>query len=259
MSRDRRVQKKALTGLDESTPSQARNVQLQRELAGLSPRDQLQRLQPPRPMQPPVQQKSTGAEPSAAAVKAKAADGVSGGGQPLPFLDKIQSAMPGHDLSDVQAHVGGKAGEACSNIGASAYATGNDVAFKKAPDLHTAAHEAAHVVQQRAGVQLSDGVGKAGDAYERQADKVADAVVGETSAHPAIRVGGTHDTSRTVQKCPDSEECDCASETATDYASESVDRIIETIDAKWQEFLQQSFPLADEVPSAMRAPKTSRP
>ena len=186
MARDRKVQRRALTGLDEPTPSQARNVQLQRELAGLSPRDQLQRLQPPRPMQPPVQQKSTGAEPSAAAVKAKAAEGVSGGGQPLPFLDKIQSAMPGHDLSNVQAHVGGKAGDACSDIGASAYATGNNVAFKKAPDLHTAAHEAAHVVQQRAGVQLSDGVGKAGDGYERQADKVADRVAGGGAASGLI-------------------------------------------------------------------------
>mgnify|MGYP002064701929 CR=1 FL=1 len=32
-------------------------------------------------------------------------------------------------------------------MGAKAYATGNHVAFQQQPDLHTAAHEAAHVVQ----------------------------------------------------------------------------------------------------------------
>lgn len=81
-----------------------------------------------------------------------------------------------------EAHVGGQAAEACERMGASAYAMGNDVAFREAPDLHTAAHEAAHVVQQRAGVQLKDGVGQAGDPYERHADAVADRVV---SGQPA--------------------------------------------------------------------------
>ena len=203
MSIDRKVQKKALPVSEEPTPAQARNVQLERELAGLSHRDQVQRLQPPRPFgSQPVQQKSAGGEPSPAQVKNTAADGVSGSGQSLPFLDKIRSAMPGHDLSNVQAHVGGRAADSCSNIGASAYATGNDVAFKKAPDLHTAAHEAAHVVQQRAGVQLSDGVGKAGDAYERQADQVADAVVQGKNAenHLSTQFGRGGDASEAVQK-----------------------------------------------------------
>src|ERR1043165_5661679 len=59
---------------------------------------------------------------------------------------------------------------------------GNHVAFREAPDLHTAAHEAAHVVQQRAGVQVTDGVGATGDAYEQNADAVADAVVAGGSA-----------------------------------------------------------------------------
>jgi hypothetical protein len=51
-----------------------------------------------------------------------------------------------------------------------------------APDLHTAAHEAAHVVQQQAGVQLKGGVGAVGDSYELHADAVADAVVQGKSA-----------------------------------------------------------------------------
>ena len=39
------------------------------------------------------------------------------------------------------------------------------------------AHELTHVVQQRSGVQLEDGIDRPGDPYERQADRVADAVV----------------------------------------------------------------------------------
>jgi hypothetical protein len=77
-------------------------------------------------------------------------------------------------------------------MGAQAYATGNHVAFAAPPDLHTAAHEAAHVVQQRAGVQLKGGVGEAGDPYERNADAVADRVVQAKSAEDLLPgpVGG---------------------------------------------------------------------
>ncbi len=67
-------------------------------------------------------------------------------------------------------------------MGAEAYATGNSVAFKESPSLHTAAHEAAHVVQQRNGVSLKGGVGQVGDKYEQHADQVADAVVQGKSA-----------------------------------------------------------------------------
>lgn len=56
-------------------------------------------------------------------------------------------------------------------------------------DLHTVAHEAAHVVQQRGGVQLKGGVGAAGDAYERHADAVADRVVAGESAEDLLAQG----------------------------------------------------------------------
>jgi len=112
-----------------------------------------------------------------AAVHEAAARGVSGAGGALPFSDRIQAAFGPHDVSGVKAHVGGEAASASAEMGASAFATGNDVAFAGAPDLHTAAHEAAHVVQQEAGVQLMGGVGRAGDAYEENADAVADRVV----------------------------------------------------------------------------------
>ncbi|MEA5514774.1 eCIS core domain-containing protein [Nodularia sp. UHCC 0506] len=59
-------------------------------------------------------------------------------------------------------------------MGAAAYASGNQIAFKEAPSVELAAHEAAHVVQQQSGkVQLSGGVGQVGDKYEQHADEVA--------------------------------------------------------------------------------------
>lgn len=110
-------------------------------------------------------------------VQSMADQGVRGGGAPLPHLDQIQRSFGQHDVSGVQAHTGPEASQAAQGMGAQAFATGNNVAFAGQPDLHTAAHEAAHVVQQRQGVQLKGGVGASGDAYEQQADQVADRVV----------------------------------------------------------------------------------
>jgi hypothetical protein len=116
-------------------------------------------------------------------VHAAAAHGISSGGGALPFADKIQQSFGSHDISSVQAHTGPAADKATQAMGASAYATGNHVVLGSgAMDLHTAAHEAAHVVQQRGGVSLKDGVGQSGDKYEQHADAVADAVVAGKSA-----------------------------------------------------------------------------
>ncbi|MBZ0238969.1 MAG: DUF4157 domain-containing protein [Deltaproteobacteria bacterium] len=108
--------------------------------------------------------------------------GLAGASESLPFMDVIQKSFGDHDVSGVRAHTGAEAAAANTQLGATAYARGNDVAFGGSPDLHTAAHEAAHVVQQRAGVSLKGGVGEAGDAYERHADAVADTVVRGGSA-----------------------------------------------------------------------------
>jgi len=119
-------------------------------------------------------------------VHAAAAHGLSGSGGALPHGGTIQQAFGGYDISNVTAHTDGAASQGAAAMGADAYATGSSIAFKGAPDLHTAAHEAAHVVQQEAGVSLSGGVGKVGDSYERHADKVADAVVAGKSAEPIL-------------------------------------------------------------------------
>ncbi len=119
-------------------------------------------------------------------VQSAASEGVAGSGSSLPYLDTIQGSFGRHDVSGVQAHTGSQAAYAAKNIGAKAYATGNDVAFAGSPNLHTAAHEAAHVVQQRGGVSLKGGVGEAGDRYEQHADAVADAVVQGKSAESIL-------------------------------------------------------------------------
>jgi hypothetical protein len=135
--------------------------------------------------------------------------GVTGSQQSLPHLDSIQRSFGSHDVGGIRAFVGGPAATASREMGAEAYATGDAVAFAGAPDLHTAAHEAAHVVQQRAGVQLLGGVGQVGDAYEQHADAVADLVVQGKSAESALdrfapRGGGTAQATqhKAVQRAP---------------------------------------------------------
>ncbi|MBK9034717.1 MAG: DUF4157 domain-containing protein [Myxococcales bacterium] len=122
-------------------------------------------------------------------VHAAAERGISSASTSMPHASTIQASFGKHDISHVQAHVGGGAADACNDMGASAFASGDHVAFAKSPDLHTAAHEAAHVVQQARGVNLYGGVGQAGDSYERHADQVADAVVGGKSAEGLLSAG----------------------------------------------------------------------
>jgi uncharacterized protein DUF4157 len=120
------------------------------------------------------------------AVQARALEGIAGSGQPLPYRAQIQALFGRHDVSGVTAHAGGEAKQAADDIGADAYATGDHIAFSRSPDLHTAAHEAAHVVQQRGGVQLKDSVGRPGDVYERHAGAVADRVAAGQSAEDLL-------------------------------------------------------------------------
>lgn len=127
-------------------------------------------------------QKQDGANNSST-IHSLAAAGVQGTGSKLPHYDKIQASFGQHDLSHVQAYTGSTAAAASRSIGAEAYASGSKIAFAdSAPSVHTAAHEAAHVIQQQSGIQLKGGVGEVGDPYEQHADAVADAVVQGKSA-----------------------------------------------------------------------------
>jgi hypothetical protein len=131
-----------------------------------------------------------------------ATEGVAAASVPLPHLAQVQRSFGRHDIGGIQAEVGGAAGSAARAIGAEAYATGNRVGFAQAPDLFTAAHEAAHVVQQRAGVHLKGGVGADGDVYERHADAVAERVVRGESAEALLdeHAGPGESGARAVQR-----------------------------------------------------------
>ncbi|HEX8111216.1 MAG TPA: DUF4157 domain-containing protein, partial [Kofleriaceae bacterium] len=135
----------------------------------------------------PVQRSANGAGTTdRGAVQEAAAQGIASGGGPLPHVDRIQRLFGRHDIRGVEAHVGGPAAVASRAIGAEAYATGHHVAFASPPTLHTAANEAAHVVQQRGGVRLEGGVGESGDAHEQHANAVADVVVQGNSAETLL-------------------------------------------------------------------------
>lgn len=113
--------------------------------------------------------------------------GIQGNTGRLPYVDQIQQAFgPKHQLRQVKAHIGSQAAAAARHLGAEAYTIGESVAFGAAPNLRTAAHEAAHVVQQRSGVQLMGGLSQAGDRYEQNAEAVADRVARGESAQELL-------------------------------------------------------------------------
>lgn len=134
-------------------------------------------------------------------IHAIAARGVGGSGGSLPHKEAIQRSFGRHDVSGVVAHTGAKANDATSAMGAYAYATGDSVVLgDSGTDLHTVAHEAAHVIQQRGGVSLKGGVGQVGDRYEVHADAVADKVVAGESAESLLdeMTGGATATTTSV-------------------------------------------------------------
>ena len=100
----------------------------------------------------------------------------------MPFAADIQRSFGDHDIGHVEAHSDASALAGTKAMGAGAFASGNKIVLGDKQDKHTVAHEVAHVMQQRAGVQLLGGVGAAGDEYERNADAIADRVVAGQSA-----------------------------------------------------------------------------
>ena len=105
-------------------------------------------------------QKKTSKKKSAtkkkASTKTKAPASQGGAAAELPHAEEIEQAF-GFDQKkfDVRARHDGYKPSPIGNeaksaqLGAQTFTTGNEVAFKMNPDLRTAAHEAAHVVQQR--------------------------------------------------------------------------------------------------------------
>jgi hypothetical protein len=123
-------------------------------------------------------------ETNTAEAVAVAERGVAGASDTYPHRETIQQSFGKHSLDGLFSSSGPEAARASDQLGARAYAYGDRVAFGETPDLHTASHEAAHFVQQRAGIACAGGT--SGDRFEHHADAVADAVVAGRSAEPIL-------------------------------------------------------------------------
>ncbi len=133
-----------------------------------------------------------------------AATAVQTPGVPLPFEDRIRNTFGRFDVQGVEAHLGSRATASADSIGARAFAAGEHVVFAGRPDLATVAHEATHVLQQRAGLKPAGGVDRPGDPYERQADAVAAAVAAGRTAEPLLhRFIGPWDAKRVLPRPAD--------------------------------------------------------
>jgi hypothetical protein len=114
--------------------------------------------------------------------------GAGGSGDALPYRRDMEAAF-GEDFSGVRVRVGQRA--ALASIDAHAAASGDELSFADTqPDRRTVAHELAHVVQHRRHGAGSGGISRPGDAAEREADAIADAVEAGGPApsvhHPAV-------------------------------------------------------------------------
>jgi hypothetical protein len=116
----------------------------------------------------------------------RAAAGLAGAEGTFPYQAEIQRLFGRHSLKGTKAAVGGAAADAADALDAHAFTQGDQVAFANQPDLRRAAHEAAHVVQQRRGHAPGDGIDTPGDELEQHADAVADRVVAGQSAESLL-------------------------------------------------------------------------
>jgi hypothetical protein len=116
-------------------------------------------------------------------------------GSPLPA--PVRSAMEsrlGADFGGVRVHADGQAASLADWLGARAFTTGQDVYFAAGeyqpaspPGQGLLAHELTHVVQQRGGRAPAGIVDTPGDQYEREADAVAQAVMGGAPVRLELR------------------------------------------------------------------------
>jgi hypothetical protein len=143
-----------------------------------------------------VQRKENGAERAGQATAPAAVhEALRGSGQPLdPDTRAFMEPRFGSSFDQVRIHTGAQPSESARSIGASAYTVGRDIVFaagQYAPDSakgrRLLAHELTHVLQQGSesaapAAQRKLEINTPGDAFEQEADQVADRVM--RSAEP---------------------------------------------------------------------------
>ncbi len=132
------------------------------------------------------------------AIVARSLSATRGQGRPLePGVRRRLEGALGADLSRVTVHTDDRADSLARQLSATAFTTGSDIFFREGrydptstEGFRTLAHEATHVVQQSEGpvdgaahgpITVSD----PGDAFEREAETVAEGVVKRDGAEPA--------------------------------------------------------------------------
>lgn len=117
------------------------------------------------------------------------------GGAPLDrsVASGVERAT-GQSLGDVRVHTDEASAAAANSISARAFTSGNNIymgAGESTSDSKLMAHEAAHTIQQTSAAKVADGVSRAGDALEVEADRVADAAISGGQAQITTGAGGS--------------------------------------------------------------------
>lgn len=123
-------------------------------------------------------------------------DVVSSPGRPLDAATRsFMEPRFGHDFSKVRIHTDAKAAESADAVNAHAYTVGRDIVFAQgrystgAQSRQLLAHELTHVVQQGSGESTAaQSIGPENDAYEHEAESVANHIAGANSAATLRRI-----------------------------------------------------------------------
>ncbi len=125
-----------------------------------------------------------------------AAQGFSGSAQEVPHRKEMEQSFGGADFSGVKAYTDGPALKANNDLGAHAYAAGDQVAFASSnPSKETVAHELTHVLQHtgEGPARKSTGDGSDGGidtSGEGEAERVEAAVASGKPASSVLGGGG---------------------------------------------------------------------
>lgn len=132
-------------------------------------------------------------------------------GQPLsPATRDLMESRFGHDFSQVRVHTNGKAAESARAVNALAYTVGREVVFgtgqyvpATSEGQRLLAHELTHVLQQSSVNIVSQTkltTSSPGDAGEREADRIVDAVTNTTETANHLRHLGITNATGVLQR-----------------------------------------------------------
>jgi hypothetical protein len=131
----------------------------------------------------------------------------------------------GHDFSQVSVHTDQRAADSAQAVNARAYTVGNDIVFgaghyqpRTTEGTKLIAHELTHVVQQSNGSAVRKSsltIGEPDDAYEREAERMADTIMTKGISDYGLPNAGAWQPNQLQRSCDS-----CAAATADETESE---------------------------------------